>query len=988
MALNTALSGLQAASTELSVIGNNVANVSTTGFKKSRVEFADVYATSNLGVSANSIGTGVNVADVSQIFSQGQIAYTDNNLDMAVSGLGFFMTKDSAGTNYTRSGAFRLDKEGFITNSKGSNLQGYLPKDGLIGEEVGDLQISADTLLPSATSTISLQVNLNSQDTPPTAPFQRGFSKVNPPSANSFNSSTSTTVYDSLGQPHTLTFYFVKMHAQNSWHAYVGVDGQDVTPAEAAASDYPAVSSGGSAFPSNVVPKPFTIVFDEQGLMIPYDGANTPLYEGPSYFTTSFGQSELYDAGQLPLFDANDFMINGTIIDPVVASDDVFSSTDALASTRGITEAINKYTTSHGATAIPDHAVLSMGDATITQHAGAITNIGTMTFTGAATSLDGDNEFSIIVKDLSDNSTKTYSIINGDGGLPAITDMASLINTINAATDDGGSGSALSTFLTASVSQSNELLLETVQAGYEFQLSTDGNGGTEITFDTLAGFALNAASTKDLFDQVTLNDTQNNLQINGTTITGTINRATAADDLIQAINQFSTQTRVEAYKDIDASGNVDIQLRTTADTEKGRNIQITSNPLSSTDGFSIGFNNLDGTGQLGANLFEINNSASFNKVIRANYTLSMEHTSAEIIASPAKVDLGPITSVSGVTVTPGVDPTFNFTGDLFTYTDLSTLQADGSPVSITIGASGTTGNGAATITNIEDLAKVINDELYYNYATHTDPDGNAYFSSPIAKAIVKRINGEDSLVIEAMNKGRNFRLDSAAATADIEFASFQISTNSSTLLVNADAIPDTTTGYENEPLILGGQNNGANLGIVGLRDADLSAGVIHTKSDQIRLDEWLNISQQIDINMSASTQFGTDFSVGDMSQDGFTAGLLSNIDVDDVGIIYARYNNGESAMLGQVALAYFSNPQGLKPVGDSAWTNSFSSGSPLEGKASTGRFGVIQAGSLESSNVDLTEELVTLIVAQRNFQANAQTIRTFDQVTQTITNIR
>lgn len=987
MALNTALSGLQAASTELSVIGNNVANVSTTGFKKSRVEFADVYATSNLGVSANSIGTGVNVADVSQIFSQGQIAYTDNNLDMAVSGLGFFMTKDSAGTNYTRSGAFRLDKEGFITNSKGSNLQGYLPKDGLIGEEIGDLQISANTLLPSATSSIDLQVNLNSQDTPPTAPFQRGFSKVSPPTANSFNSSTSTTIYDSLGQPHTLTFYFVKMHAQNSWHAYVGIDGQDVTPAEASADQYPGVSSGGSAFPSDVVPKPFTIVFDDQGLMIPYDGANTPLYEGPSSFTTTFGLNEIYDAGQLPLFDANDFMINGTIIDPVVASDDVFSSTDPLASTRGITEAINKSSTFHGAIAIPDHAVLSMGNTQVVQHAGAISNLGAVTITGNAVSLDQPGELALVVKDLSDNTTKTYSVINGTPG--AINDTASLVAAINAAVDDGGSGSALSTFLSASANDSNEIVLLTQQAGYEFTLTSNGNGSGEITFDNLTGFDLSLNNQKDLYDSITLNDTQNNLQINGVTITGTINRATATDDLIQAINQFSTQTRVEAYKDIDALGNVDIRLRTTADTEKGRNIQITSNPLSSTAGFSLGFQNLDGTGQLGANLFEINNTVSFNKVIRANYTLSMEHTSAEIIASPAKVDLGPIDNVSGATFTGA---NFDFKGELFTFTDLSTLKDDGTPVSVTISSYGTDADTTKSITSIEDLAKVINDELYYNYASHVDNDGNSYFSGPVAKAIVKRVGGKDNLIIEAANKGRDFRLDSAVShatdPADIEFGSFHISSAASSLQITADAIPDSTTGYENEPLILGGQNNGANLGIVGLRDADLKAGVIHTKSDEIRLDEWLNISQNIAINMASSTQFGTEFTVGDMSQDGYTAGLLSNIDVDDVGVIYARYNNGESAMLGQVALAYFSNPQGLKPVGDTAWTNSFSSGTPLEGKASTGRFGVIQAGSLESSNVDLTEELVTLIVAQRNFQANAQTIRTFDQVTQTITNIR
>jgi flagellar hook protein FlgE len=139
---------------------------------------------------------------------------------------------------------------------------------------------------------------------------------------------------------------------------------------------------------------------------------------------------------------------------------------------------------------------------------------------------------------------------------------------------------------------------------------------------------------------------------------------------------------------------------------------------------------------------------------------------------------------------------------------------------------------------------------------------------------------------------------------------------------------------------------------------------------------------------SQSTQYGSSFGVNSLSQNGFTAGRLSNIDVDTSGVIFARFTNGRSEPLGQVALSNFANVQGLRQLGDTSWGETFTSGDAVRGSAGTGSFGLIQSGALESSNVDLTEQLVNMITAQRNFQANAQMISTADQVTQTIINIR
>ncbi|WP_166261445.1 flagellar hook protein FlgE [Marinobacter salicampi] len=142
------------------------------------------------------------------------------------------------------------------------------------------------------------------------------------------------------------------------------------------------------------------------------------------------------------------------------------------------------------------------------------------------------------------------------------------------------------------------------------------------------------------------------------------------------------------------------------------------------------------------------------------------------------------------------------------------------------------------------------------------------------------------------------------------------------------------------------------------------------------------------INLGETTQFGSAFGVNDQRQNGFTTGRLSGLDVSDTGIVFARYTNGQSQTLGQVALATFNNSDGLAPVGETTWVETFESGQPVVGKPDTGTLGSIKASSLEESNVDLSAELVNLIIAQRNYQANAKTIETSNSVTQTIINLR
>lgn len=220
MSFQQGLSGLAAMSKNLDVIGNNVANASTYGFKQSQAVFADVYAASlQGGSSGQTVGIGVKTQGISQEFSQGNISTQSNPLDLAINGGGFFRVSDNGTVAYSRNGQFQLDKNGYIINGSGDRLTGY-PADSAGNIAAGspvDIQLNLANITPNTTTVAQAQVNLNSGSTVPA----NAFSVTDP---TSFNYTTSLTVYDSLGNGHTFTSYYVKT-AANAWDVQGSVDG-------------------------------------------------------------------------------------------------------------------------------------------------------------------------------------------------------------------------------------------------------------------------------------------------------------------------------------------------------------------------------------------------------------------------------------------------------------------------------------------------------------------------------------------------------------------------------------------------------------------------------------------------------------------------------------------------------------------------------------------------------------------------------------------
>jgi len=251
MGYEQGLSGLDTASTQLNVIGNNIANSSTVGFKEGSAEFASVYSSTLAQSSSQQVGIGSSVSTVANDFSQGDITTTDSSLDVAINGGGFFQLSNGGTTEYTRNGQFTINADGFVVNASGANLQGYpLNSTGVVTSTTPQsLVIPTTNIPPKSTTTMALQFNLDSQDTVPT---NTTFSPTNP---NSYTNESGTTIYDSLGNPVQLQTYFVKDSTPGVWSVYQ-TSGGTLLPSQGTLEATAGTSStyqgnAGATFPTN-----------------------------------------------------------------------------------------------------------------------------------------------------------------------------------------------------------------------------------------------------------------------------------------------------------------------------------------------------------------------------------------------------------------------------------------------------------------------------------------------------------------------------------------------------------------------------------------------------------------------------------------------------------------------------------------------------------------------------------------------------------------
>ncbi|HEV7856322.1 MAG TPA: flagellar hook protein FlgE [Herminiimonas sp.] len=287
MSFQQGLSGLNAATTSLEAIGNNVANSSTVGYKQSQAQFSDIYANTLAGSGSNDVGIGVQVARVAQLFTQGNVTASANPLDMAISGDGFFRMSNNGAISYTRNGQFELDKDGHIVNASGARLTGFMASaTGVIANGAPtDIVINSGDSAPQATAAYDVSLKLDSRKPDLVA------NSFNPDDPATFSSSTSVPVFDSLGNSHTLQTFYVKT-GPGAWSVFATNDGVPVgyvPPATPVALGTMAFSTGGAL--TSTTPSPMVAA------MAVSTGAATPFnisidYTGTQQNAGDFGVSK------------------------------------------------------------------------------------------------------------------------------------------------------------------------------------------------------------------------------------------------------------------------------------------------------------------------------------------------------------------------------------------------------------------------------------------------------------------------------------------------------------------------------------------------------------------------------------------------------------------------------------------------------------------------------------------------------------------------
>ncbi len=1206
MSFNIGLSGIRAASTDLEVTGNNVANASTTGFKESRAEFSDVYTNTLLGTGSKPVGSGVMVENVRQEFSQGNISGTENALDMAIDGNGFFVLEDRGTISYTRAGLFGLDKEGYVVANNGGRVQGFdANSDGVVSGVLGPLQIEVGNQAPALTSRVSAIFNLDA-----------GENVLQTQGLELTSNGLAIGVADS--------------GIIESTASYLVAAGQPTTAGSPALLDWTggntvaAVGAGGAFGPADIqfdlgdgnglqtVSVTTTGVLSEQGLLAEIQTAIDGVFGSQQLTatTSTTGELVIQRAG-----------INGTNGTSFTTVDISFNAEfgphgGVQAGTAGSPLFVGSVPQSADFRSIP-------GTSTTTRSTSTPPLNIVVSDAGAPHQLTADNVYAnldisngggnVLAFSIATEGGATYPINLSEaawvGAAPAnyasvsIAEMVAEINAQITATSGGGNEETLAfdnggriefqaqvppaangDFVqiadntTSSVTydlnnlgflSSNRLDAgsEPVQANNEFNLevtSTSGNGAGpfQITipansYASLDDIAVAVQQQIDVYigagglnGKVTVAAVGGQLVFTNTntgagegiSITPTAAEPQAASalgldslfavtgqDEVDKSNSFRLNLTVPAPDSDNRSGSVLISL-----DEEYRSVQQLATSINRQ------LNSQNGDDYIGIRAQAVEISPS---VVPPQFTLELvavEKGEASIISISDITASGPDVSAEelfailqsnpadGSLLTTGIEGVNN----QYPEQQVTLVDPEGNETTVTI-PEGTEANEIASIFNQQaGMTATANTEMTIPLSSYNNP-GNTLnivvngqqiaattlpemadeinsFRSTTLPGFNARVNESGDLVItNEIGRDVKLEIESPAATDSLvvmgaentgpvvlggtataataaavgghitftlnegytlqdpqptisglfgaltedEFTAVTLNAfdpldqntyNHATSTTTYDSLGNAhvmTQYFVKEPVdpnrpneqniwamyvMVDGQDVGdpdvalafpENLAPTrarhelffnqdGTLDLEATGDIYVTNWDpsdengdssgalnsQNVLEGGLPLTtpasnSNFQIVLEGSTQFASSFSVNGVSQNGYTTGRLAGLEVDQEGVIFARYTNGQAQVLGQVALANFRNPEGLTPLGGTGWGESYESGVATVGSPRTGSFGQLRSSALEDSNVDISEELVGLIIAQRNFQASAKTIETTDQITQTILNL-
>jgi flagellar hook-basal body protein len=913
MSFYTSLTGLNAATAQLGVTSNNIANVGTTGFKRSRADFGDIFATSPLQKASSTIGQGVSLKQVSQEFSQGNISFSSNALDLAVSGDGFFPLKSADGLQdvYTRNGAFLLNDQFNVVNSAGQRLMAATV------DSTGSANVNERVVLTipqqttgeaKETSQISLGVNFPADATVITASFNRS----NPAT---YNKSTALTVYDKGGNGYLATVYYTKTQNAsqtspfNKWQTHVFIGNDEVKASLQQATD------------SN-----------KEALYVNKYGQTKPFSEVKDFLVN----------GKTQKFELNDLTDKRTSMAATIDGVSAASGYDLTAGfdfkTYAAASAANKaslkdiFSVNIDGTTAPVSVDLSAlaartGKVNGTDVAAEITNQLNHKY--------GDERF----WDFSATTSQTFSLSRSDGANVTTQDITLSGITDNVSTTSAAGVTTVST---------NLAKVTTEQALSEIRKQLPAT--ISVSYDEVSqGFKfIDSASAT--------------LSVQGGTAT-----APAANSVL-GLGPTAVTLNDEGGYEGKVAPNSDTFVRPEAQQRFG--IKVSFDTVNKTFSLSSG-----STGDKSTIAVTGATTLANEMLGISNAEVKVSSEAVRGIASQPAMVLGTAIPVN-VKNNFAVDATNNsfvVTVDEVKSTITVPVRSDYSldtfmaalqkRINLMADASGNTVNG------VKVGYDAANNRFTFTGGTTSSNSFLKVSGSPtwgLDKAEVG--NGQTSTWIKPTQY-----LDESLSTPSPLYidASGKETTNQD----GFTALPEWSPIY-----LAKGELTFDTSGVIVSPAAGSALDTVFLADGKGALT--------ININYSKSTQFTSPFAVLSQSQDGAPEGDLVGVSIGVDGLVNASYSNGSQKSLAKILLVNFSSPKGLRQIGDSNFVASAESGNPTLGTAGGAGFGTIRAGATEGSNVDLTKELVDLITAQRNFQANAKAIETSTTMTQAIINIR
>ena len=1080
MSFYTALTGLNAATASLGVISNNIANVGTTGFKKSRADFGDIFATSPLQKASSVIGQGVALKAVTQEFSQGNLQFSANSLDIAITGDGFFPLKSADGLQdiYTRNGTFLLDDSFAVVNSAGQALMAA----SVDSSGKADLENLGKLIIPRSTNgdarettAIELGLNLPAQGDVITAEFD-------PSNPETYNLTTAVTVFDAGGNEYLATVYYVKTQRAspddptNKWqtHVFIGDTKLDefLIQAASAKDELLYVNKYGQVLPEDEIPpqdiaRGVTKLFNLDQLTNKSD-SDRATYEGEPLPTNTV---ELLKTGQFSVANviAPERELTAGVLTRVAAfPPPIVGELGGLGSIDGLLDGATGNETNRPTTTPEIFAYLSIDESPnpvkvdVSELYDAGVDAPTYSGVELARFLEakinkayGDQNYFDISSLVDENETavdgsslinlKTIRLTSRDGSTDTVANLSVSLDQINHWLGNGFTGPTLDAngLVTAAPTATSDATYANISPAYTDPVYTD-DGNVDITkltpdqleilmknavastanatyrthfgttrsvqIEDISDLAVEYSPARQNFVYTTTDGSTVSVRAFGSDVSSSLFELTSAYTAVDpdtgvyegtvAPNGLSIRSSNVNYSQSDQRYGIRVQFDdttqnfrvlsgTTGDEASveilfppkvglaggSETTYVTAEELSVATGATLGTETATDLNILSRDMAAFLNFQSIFNFSPGETTTESLPTRG-VRSTPAIVDGSPIglNLDNKFTLTADTN-TFTVTVDNVTgliqlptdveYTSETFRQALETRINSLEDSRGRTVNGVTVEYKTEGTATVLE--------IKTGTEGNDSFlkvSGPtiwgLADLAAARGNTEQWLVPPQAENENGVPLyvdrDGNETTEAGEFSEEETRELWSPIFLDKGELTFNTRGELTSPAV----PIGFKATTIGETGATL----------------------QFSINYDGTTQFSSPFSVVAQDQNGRPEGDLIGLDIGDDGLVSANYSNGSQKNLAKIVLANFSAPTGLRQIGDASFFSTSQSGAVQYGEAGTAGFGTIRAGARERANVDLTQELIDLITAQRAFQANAKAIETNNTLTQAIINIR